>query len=129
MVNPSSTQAPPRYNHAKLHVVGSGVTSAWRLHICLLVEYLSATAAVSLGRLSFRALPQVMRIQLACAAYKHAWHLRADGSMASQALQEGRLTLQEARWMRAQWLLARTLCAALFNVRVVSCSLLCSAQR
>jgi hypothetical protein len=71
-----------------------------------------------------RTLHQVTRIQLACAAYKHAWHLRADDSMASQALQEGQLTLQEAHWMRAQWLLARTLCAALFNVRVVICSIL-----
>jgi hypothetical protein len=67
---------------------------------------------------------QVTRIQLACAAYKHAWHMRADDSMASQAM-EGQLTLQEVCWMRAQWLLARTLCAALFNVRVAACSMLC----
>lgn len=60
--------------------------------------------------------PQVTRIQMACAAYKHAWLSRADTSMEAQQVQDGSLSLQDVRWLRAQWLLSRTLNAALYDV-------------
>jgi hypothetical protein len=60
---------------------------------------------------------QATRIQLACAAYKHAWHSRGDTSSQPISIQAGGLKLQDVLWMRAQWLLARTLCAALFQVQ------------
>lgn len=60
---------------------------------------------------------QVTRIQLACAAYKHAWYSRDDQQpLQPLSVHEGGLRLQDVRWMRAQWLLARTLCEALLKV-------------
>lgn len=60
---------------------------------------------------------QVTRVQLACASYKFAWHTRPDPQeLAPREMREGSLTLADVRWLRAQWLLARTLCAALFHV-------------
>jgi hypothetical protein len=60
--------------------------------------------------------PQATRIQMACAAYKHAWLSRAGTSMEAQQVQGGSLSLQDVRWLRAQWLLSRTLNAALYDV-------------
>jgi len=70
-------------------------------------------------------------VQLACASYKFAWHTRPDPEeLAPREMQEGSLSLADVRWLRAQWLLARTLCAALFHVGDSSTSRVqCGKQR